>query len=32
MTIFGFFAMSRYGGNRDEIGWKLLGFEPSRHV
>jgi gluconate 2-dehydrogenase gamma chain len=27
MTIAGFFAMSAYGGNRDEIGWKLIGFE-----
>ena len=27
MTIFGFFAMSRYGGNRDQVGWKLIGFE-----
>ena len=27
MTIFGFFAMSRYGGNRDQVGWKLIDFE-----
>jgi gluconate 2-dehydrogenase gamma chain len=27
MTIFGFFAMSSYGGNRDHIGWDLIGFE-----
>lgn len=27
MTIFGFFAMSSYGGNREHIGWDLLGFE-----
>jgi gluconate 2-dehydrogenase gamma chain len=27
MTIYGFFAMSRYGGNRDQVGWKLIGFE-----
>ena len=26
MTIFGFFAMSKYGGNRDNIGWDLIGF------
>ena len=27
MTIFGFFAMSKYGGNRDHLGWQLVGFE-----
>ena len=27
MTIFGFFAMSEYGGNKDHIGWDLIGFE-----
>ena len=27
MTIFGFFSMSRYGGNRDHVGWNLIGFE-----
>lgn len=27
MTIFGFFAMSKYGGNRDRVGWDLIGFE-----
>ena len=26
-TIFGFFAMSRYGGNKDNIAWDLIGFE-----
>ncbi len=26
LTIFGFFAMSRYGGNRDHVGWDLVGF------
>ncbi|HSN52918.1 MAG TPA: gluconate 2-dehydrogenase subunit 3 family protein [Woeseiaceae bacterium] len=26
MTIFGFFAMSSYGGNRDHVGWDLVGF------
>lgn len=25
MTIAGFFGMSTYGGNRDDVGWKLLG-------
>lgn len=27
MTIFGFFAMSKYGGNLDHVGWNLVGFE-----
>ena len=27
MTIFGMFAMSKYGGNKDNVGWKLLNFE-----
>lgn len=27
MTLFGFFAMSRYGGNRNHVGWDLLGFD-----
>jgi gluconate 2-dehydrogenase gamma chain len=26
MTIFGFFAMNSYGGNKDHIGWDLIGF------
>jgi len=26
-TIVGFFANPEYGGNRDQIGWKLIGFE-----
>ena len=26
MTIFGFFAMSKYGGNKDHIAWELIGF------
>lgn len=26
-TMMGFFAMSSYGGNKDNIGWKLIGFE-----
>lgn len=28
MTLCGFFAMSKYGGNRDDVGWKLIGMEP----
>lgn len=27
MTLIGYFAMSRYGGNRDHAGWKLIGFD-----
>jgi len=27
MTIFGFFAMSSYGGNKDNVAWDLIGFE-----
>ncbi len=30
MTNAGFFGMSSYGGNRDQIGWKLIGFEGHR--
>jgi gluconate 2-dehydrogenase gamma chain len=31
LTIAGMFALPGYGGNRDDIGWKLLGFDH-RHV
>lgn len=31
LTIIGMFAMPEYGGNRDGIGWTLLGFED-RHM
>lgn len=27
MTIFGFFAISKYGGNNDNVGWKLIDFD-----
>jgi hypothetical protein len=27
MTIFGFFAMNKYGGNNNHVGWDLIGFE-----
>jgi gluconate 2-dehydrogenase gamma chain len=30
LTLLGMFTMPRYGGNRDGIGWKLIGFE-SQH-
>jgi len=26
-TVLGFFGNPSYGGNRDQIGWKLIGFE-----
>jgi len=26
-TIFGFFAMAKHGGNKNHLGWDLLGFE-----
>jgi len=32
MTLCGFFGMAKYGGNRDDIGWKLLGLEPHAHA
>lgn len=31
LTVLGFLADPRYGGNRDGIGWKLIGFED-QHV
>lgn len=31
LTIAGTFSLPEYGGNRDEIGWKMIGFEH-RHV
>jgi gluconate 2-dehydrogenase gamma chain len=27
LTLLGMFTMPKYGGNRDGIGWKLIGFE-----
>lgn len=32
LTIFGVFSMSRYGGNRDNIGWKLVGMDGPPHA
>ena len=32
MTIYGFFGMSHYGGNRDNIGWRLLGVDEPIHT
>ena len=31
MTIAGTFTLPEYGGNRDQIGWKMIGFED-RHM
>jgi gluconate 2-dehydrogenase gamma chain len=31
LTLLGMFSMPKYGGNRDEIGWKLIGFEV-KHI
>ena len=28
MTLCGFFGMNKYGGNKDGIGWKLVGMDP----
>jgi gluconate 2-dehydrogenase gamma chain len=28
-TVMGFFGNPQYGGNRDKIGWKLIGFEDA---
>jgi gluconate 2-dehydrogenase subunit 3-like protein len=30
-TIVGFFGNPSYGGNRDQAGWKLIGFEDTHH-
>ncbi|RLA30128.1 MAG: hypothetical protein DRR11_14035 [Gammaproteobacteria bacterium] len=32
MTLTGFFGMSKYGGNRNDIGWKLLDVDPTQHA
>ena len=31
LTLCGFFGMSRYGGNKNDIGWKLVGMDPHVH-
>ena len=31
LTMAGTFTMSRYGGNRGEVGWDILGFERRHH-
>jgi gluconate 2-dehydrogenase gamma chain len=32
MTFAGFFGMSKYGGNKDGVGWDLLGMDPTAHT
>lgn len=32
MTFSGVFGMSEYGGNKDGVGWKLLGMDPHAHA
>lgn len=32
LTLAGFFGMSSHGGNRDNVGWDLLGFDGHRGV
>jgi gluconate 2-dehydrogenase gamma chain len=32
MTMVGVFGMSKYGGNRDNIGWKLAGMDGPPHA
>jgi hypothetical protein len=27
LTIMGVFCLSKYGGNRDNVGWKLVGLD-----
>ena len=32
LTVCGFFGMSKYGGNQDDIGYKLVGMTSNVHV
>ena len=32
MTMVGVFGMSKYGGNRDNIGWKMVGMDGPPHA
>lgn len=32
LTLVGVFGMSRWGGNRDDIGWKLVGMDGPPHA
>jgi Gluconate 2-dehydrogenase subunit 3 len=31
LTLLGMFALPKYGGNRDHVGWQLIGF-PDQHI
>lgn len=31
LTLIGMFALPKYGGNRDHVGWKLIGFQD-QHI
>ena len=31
LTLLGMFALPKYGGNRDHVGWKLIGFQD-QHI
>ncbi|MGB5345424.1 MAG: gluconate 2-dehydrogenase subunit 3 family protein [Woeseia sp.] len=32
LTMMGMFGMPSYGGNRDYVGWQLLGLDPHAHA
>ena len=32
LTVCGFFGLTKYGGNRDGVGWELAGMNPHTHV
>ena len=32
ITFAGFFGLSEYGGNKDGVGWELLGMDPHAHA
>ena len=32
MTFAGFFGLSEYGGNKDGVGWALVGMDPDVHA
>ena len=32
LTLCGFFGMEKYGGNRDGVGWSLVGMTPHTHA
>ena len=32
MTFAGFFGLSEYGGNRNGVGWEVIGMDPTVHM